>query len=495
MNILKRRIVQAAVFCYVITLVNYASTLSGETPSQPTEQISVTKHSIKLNGTALNYTAFAGFLPILNESGKTEANMFFAAYFKDQQDKSQRPISFAFNGGPGSSSVWLHLGCLGPQRVILQNNGPNSPYTIIDNQYTWLDLSDIVFIDPIGTGFSYAADKSREKKFFEVEKDISSVASFIRFFLTKYQRWPSPKYLVGESYGTLRAVGLLNYLPKEYGIKIDGVALISSALNFEMITFKKGNDLPFALYLPSYTAAAWYHKKLSWDLQGDMEKTLKNAQSWADKDYLLLLEKGDNLSESQRSEITCKLSRYTGLSSDFIRKNNYRIDVGSFITELLADKNLQLGLMDSRITTNAVPHSEDFEDPSFLSVKTTFVTAFNDYLARNLDFNTVMPYKSLSMKVNSSWQWGSASSGFVDFSGSLARAINANDKLKVFAAMGYYDLTTPFRTQEYVFDHLGLHKAQKKNIIYSYYPSGHQLYTSEDSLKKLKTDIIAFYSK
>jgi carboxypeptidase C (cathepsin A) len=478
----------------VINITNcaFATSPASEKPCPPQEQVSVTKHSIQLDGNTLNYTAIAGFLPIMDESGKTEANMFFVAYIKEQEDATATPITFAFNGGPGSSSVWLHLGCLGPKRVILQEDkGP--PYTLVDNKYTWLDLSDIVLIDPIGTGFSYVVDKSHEKDFFDVRKDIDSVGNFIRLFLTKYKRWSSPKYLVGESYGTLRAVGLLDYLPNEYGIKIDGVVLISSALNFEMITFKRGNDLPYVLYLPSYTAAAWYHKKLSSDLQADLPKTLKEVQKWADNEYLVLLAKGDNLSAGEQTKLSNKLATYTGLSCEFIRKNNFRINVFSFITELLADKGLQIGLMDSRVTSISVPPRDDYEDPSFGAVRTTFVTALNDYLARSLDFNSVMPYKSLSMKVNSSWQWGSAAGGFVDFTSNLTKAIIANEKLKVFAAMGYYDLTTPFSTQEYTFDHLGLEPSRKKNITYSYYNSGHQVYTSEDSLKKLKTDIATFY--
>jgi carboxypeptidase C (cathepsin A) len=494
-NILTCKIIFTACAYSVICVADclFAASPVLEKLCPPQEQVSVTKHSIQLDGNTLNYTAIAGFLPILDESGKTEANMFFVAYIKEQQDVTSRPVTFAFNGGPGSSSVWLHLGCLGPKRVVLQKDAGSPPYMLIDNQYTWLDLSDIVFIDPIGTGFSYVADKSHEKDFFDVHKDIDSVGSFIRLFLTKYKRWSSPKYLVGESYGTLRAVGLLGYLPKEYGIKIDGVVLISSALNFEMISFKKGNDLPYVLYLPSYTAAAWYHKKLSWGLQADLPKALKEVRKWADNEYLVLLAKGDNLSAGEQSKLSDKLSAYTGLSPEFIRKNNFRINVFSFITELLADKRLQIGLMDSRVTGIAVPPGDNYEDPSFGAVRTTFVTALNDYLARNLDFNDVMPYKSLSMKVNSSWQWGSAAEGFVDFTDNLTKAIIANEKLKVFAAMGYYDLTTPFSTQEYTFDHLGLEPDYKKNIHYSYYHSGHQIYTSEDSLKKLKADIAVFF--
>jgi carboxypeptidase C (cathepsin A) len=478
----------------ICTLLCTVSCVAAETTC-PQPQTSVTEHAVQLNGSTLNYTAVAGFLPILDDSGKTEANMFFVAYFKQQADLAQRPVTFAFNGGPGSSSVWLHLGCMGPKRVVLHGEPNASPYTLVDNQYTWLDLTDLVFIDPIGTGFSYTADPDKEKDFFDVDKDISSVAGFIRSFLTKYKRWPSPKYLTGESYGTLRAVGLLNYLPNEYGIRINGVVLISSALNFQLISFKHGNDIPYVLYLPSYAAAAFYHKKLSHGLQDDFDKTLAEVRKWADNDYLLLLAKGDNLSSHEKDVLRDKLTAYTGLSADFIKRNNYRVDVFSFITELLANQNLQLGLMDSRATAPPVPSGNEYEDPSFSAIKPIFVTALNDYLATNLDFNSPMPYKSLSMKVNQAWQWGSASKGFVDFTGRLGNALTTNPKLKVFAAMGYYDLTTPFRTQEYTFDHLGLDADHRKNIGYHFYPSGHQVYTSEESLIKLKADIAAFFTE
>jgi carboxypeptidase C (cathepsin A) len=495
MNISKQKVI-LCVFAYCLLCIsNHAfAAEQSEKICLPQGQISVTKHTMQLNSKELKYTAIAGFLPIINEPNNIEANMFFVAYIRDQEDYTQRPISFAFNGGPGSSSVWLHLGCLGPQRVILQTDAKTPPYTLVDNKYTWLGLTDVVLIDPIGTGFSYATDEKNEKDFFEIHKDVSSVANFIRLFLTKYQRWPSPKYLVGESYGTLRAVGLLDYLPKEYGIRIDGVVLISSALNFETISFKRGNDLPFALYLPSYAAAAWHHKKLNRDLQTDLQKTLKEVQTWAGDEYLVLLAKGDKLSPAEQNKISDKLVKYTGLSSEFIKNNNFRIDVFSFITELLKDKRHQVGLMDRRVTGIAIPPDENYEDPSFTAVKPIFVTALNDYLAKNLDFNSVMPYKSLSMKVNKAWQWGSAAGGFVDFTDSLTKAVSANEKLKVFAAMGYYDLTTPFNTQEYTLDHLGLEAGNRKNIHYFYYPSGHQIYTSQDALEKLKKDITVFFS-
>jgi carboxypeptidase C (cathepsin A) len=287
---------------------------------------------------------------------------------------------------------------------------------------------------------------------------------------------------------------LLNYLPKEYGIRIDRAVLISSALNFQLISFKKGNDIPYVLYLPSYAAAASYHKKLSRNLEADLQKTLNEVHKWATDEYLVLLAKGDNLSPRERDKLSDKLAAYTGLSAEFLGKNNFRVNVFTFITELLADKQRQLGLLDSRVTGVAVPPGDEYEDPSFSAIKPVFTTAFNNYLAENLDFNSVMPYKSLSMKVNREWQWGSAAEGFVDFTDKLTRAIAANSELKVFAAMGYYDLTTPFMTQKYTYDHLGLDEERRKNLSYHYYLSGHQVYTSEESLRKLKADITTFFA-
>ena len=484
------------VLCILICIANYALGANPqEKPDLQKEQISTTKHKMQLNGKELQYTAIAGFLPIMNESNEVQANMFFTAYIKDGQDSVKRPVAFAFNGGPGASSVWLHLGCLGPKRVVLEGDGNSSPYALIDNEYTWLDSTDIVLIDPVGTGFSFATDEKNEKDFFEIHKDVSSVGSFIRLFLTKYQRWQSPKYLIGESYGTLRAVGLLNHLPREYGVQIDGVALISSALNFETIMFKRGNDLPYSLYLPSYTAAAWYHKKLNKDLQADLYKAIKESRDWAENKYLVMLAKGDNLSADEQSELSENLAKYTGLAPAFIKNNNFRIEVFTFISKLLEDNRLQTGLMDSRMTIVTVPPDYDYVDPSLLSAQIKLSTAFNEYLAKDLDIHILKPYKTLSSKVNSGWQWGSASGGFVDFTGDLSKAIVANEKLKIFAAMGYYDLTTPFRTQEYSFDHLGLPAALRKNIHCFYYPSGHQIYTSQESIKKLKDDIGHFFSE
>jgi carboxypeptidase C (cathepsin A) len=479
--------------CRLISYHNFEPVLQ---PAK--ETASITNHTIEVNGGILKYTAIAGYMPIYDSSRRLKANMFFVAYFKDQPDQRiPRPITFAFNGGPGSSSVWLHLGCLGPKRVLLKKPGHIGPSGLVDNEYTWLDMTDLVFIDPIGTGFSYAVDPNDTKTFFEIHKDIDSVGYFIQSFLTKYRKWLSPKYLVGESYGTLRAVGLLQQLQKKYSIRIDDVILISSALNFETISFTKENDLPYALYLPSYTAAAWYHKQLSGQLQADLTKTLAEAQKWAATEYLVMLAKGDNLSRDEKTLLCDKLAAYTGLSPTFIKNHNFRIEVSRFTKKLLKKQHLQIGLIDSRATGIAPwPFSEFIDiDPSLMAVESSFVAAFNNYVAADLNFSSSIPYEALSMKAAKSWNWGSASGGFVNFTETLAGAMTANKNLRVFAAMGYYDLATPFATQEYTFDHLGLDPRIRSNIHRSYYFSGHQIYTSMKSLKKFKKDITFFFGR
>lgn len=486
------RIAKAIILFALLSVCSAANVPDANNKHQP--EISTTHRSIMLHGKKLQYTAAAGFLPILNEANKTEGQMFFTAYFNDSGD-SARPVVFAFNGGPGSSSVWLHLGCLGPKRVNLNADANTSPYALTDNQYTWLDIADVVLIDPIGTGFSYAIDPNEEKSFFAIHKDAESVASFIRTFLMKYHKWGSPKYLVGESYGTVRDAELLRILSDGYGIRIDGMVLISSVLNFETISFTACNDLPYCLYLPTYTAAAWYHKMLAKDLQSDFQKALNESKEWANSEYMLLLARGDNINDKDKKELSQRLQRYTGLSEQFIKNNNYRIEVFSFIMELLKNKGLHIGLMDSRFTSFAIPPDTTYyDDPSFARLQTIYVSAFNEYLSSELDFNSTKPYKSLSQKANRSWQWGSAENGFVDVTDELVKAIIGNNNLKVFVAMGYYDLTTPFRTQEYTIDHLGMTPQQRKNIQYHYYSSGHQIYAEEESLAKFRDDITAFFN-
>jgi len=291
-------------------------------------QAVITKSNVTINGVKINYTAYTGYLDLKNDTGKLTAKVFFTYYKKDGEDASKRPVCFTFNGGPGSSSVWLHMGGLGPRRVLLDDMGAAMapPYKVIPNEYSWLDKTDLVFIDPVSTGFSRAAGGESPKNFHGYNEDISSMGSFIRHFLSRYERWSSPKFLAGESYGTTRAAGLSKFLQDRHRIYINGIFLISAILNFGTNDYYPGNDLPRALYLPSYTAAAWYHKKLAPELQADLKKALKESEQFALGDYASALIKGGWMTDAEKDKIAEKLSYYSGISKDYFLRANLRVD-------------------------------------------------------------------------------------------------------------------------------------------------------------------------
>jgi carboxypeptidase C (cathepsin A) len=465
----------------------------------PEEKLSITRHVAEINGMTLKYTATAGRLQMKDDSGRIKSNIFFTAYVKDEQgDKPQRPITFAFNGGPGSSSIWLHLGALGPKRVLLTEEGKAlpPPYRLVPNEYTWLDFTDLVLIDPVGTGYSYSVPGVDPKKFYGVREDIESVGEFIRLYVTRYKRWLSPKFIAGESYGTTRTAGLSGYLQNEVGMNLNGLFLISSVLNFQTISFTPGNDLPFILYLPSYACAAWYHKKLPAGLQADFPKTRMEVEHFALNDYLLALAKGDELTASERDKIIEKLSAYTGLSKAYIKNANLRIDRDDFVKELLGRENRRLGVLDSRITGSY--KVEDFiEDPSVVEVSGPMVATWNDYVRTELKYETDLPYNVLSMKANQLWNWrsGTEEMGYVNVATTLQQAMSENKFLKVFIASGYYDLDTSYFATKYTANHLRLDRKLRDHITLSYYEAGHQMYTHLPSLKKLKADVAPFFQK
>ncbi len=312
---------------------------AGQTTAEklPEPKLSVTHHSIQIDGKRLNYTATAGYIQLKDETGKLRANIFFVAYAKDDEEsKSRRPITFAFNGGPGASSIFLHLGALGPKRALLgDEKALPPPYQLATNEYNWLDFTDLVFIDPVGTGYSRPAPGVEPKEFYGVKGDIQSVGEFIRIYLTRYQRWLSPKFIVGESYGTTRAAGLSGYLQNKLGVNLNGILLISEVLNFQTIMFSPGNDLPYILYLPPYTIAAWHHRKLPPVYQSDFAKTREEVERFALNEYTLALTKGNGLSDGERDRIIEKLAGYTGLSKTYIKNSNLRIDRDDFVKELL----------------------------------------------------------------------------------------------------------------------------------------------------------------
>lgn len=458
------------------------------------EKLVVTAHTLKKGGQVLNYRATAGCLPLKDDAGKAKADLCFVAYVKEgQQEPAARPLTFLFNGGPGASSVWLHLGAVGPKRVDLGNaDKPQSPpYQAIDNDYTWLWHTDLVFIDPVGTGFSRPAAGENAKTFFGVKEDIQAVGDFIRLYTTKYERWTSAKFLAGESYGTLRAVGLADYLYETHGMTVNGLILISLALDFQTFSFERGNDLPYALFLPSYTATAWYHKKLAPGLQEDLAKTLIEAEKWALHDYTVALTLGDELAGAEREKTAETLAAYTGLSREFIEQNNLRIGRSGFMRELLRAEQLGVGLVDSRATHHG--RIGDFQsDPGVVMTIAPYTAVLNHYLRHELKFESDLPYIVLNEDANGQWNWGSAIHGYVSVIDTLHQLLTRHPHLKVFAACGWFDLDTPWLGAKYSLNHLGLNPELQANISFHTYEGGHMLYTQRPSLEKLATDVEAF---
>jgi carboxypeptidase C (cathepsin A) len=436
-------------------------------------------------------------MPLKSETGETEANVFYMAYTLDGvSDRAARPLMFSFNGGPGSSSVWLHLGALGPYRVEMQPEGfmPSAPYRVVENPSTWLDKTDLVFIDPVGTGYSRAAKPELGKKYWSLDGDIASVGEFIRLYLGRNNRWASPLYLVGESYGTTRAAGLSGYL-FEKGIAFNGVLLISSILNFGTTDVTKGNDLPYFLYLPTFTATAWYHKRLAPDLQKDLKKTLTDVEKFVTEEYVPALAKGDDLSPKERQAIVDKLSRYTGLSKAFVENSDLRISMSRFSKELMRDKKRTVGRLDSRflgIDSNASGANPEY-DPSMTAIRTPYTAGFNDYVRTKLGFHTDLEYYILGGGIKGPWDFGNTGrGGFVDTSESLREAMVKNPYMKVFVASGYYDQATPYFATRYTLSHLGLDPSLKGNFRLADFEAGHMMYIDITSLSRLKEQVAAF---
>ncbi len=462
--------------------------------------VSETQHQIQVNGKSLRYLARAGYMNMLDESGKLKANLFFIAYEKlDVRDRSSRPITFVFNGGPGSSSVWLHMGALGPRRVKMGDAGEAlpAPYGLTDNEHTWLDFTDLVFIDPVMTGYSRPAEGEDKKQFHGVKEDVQSVGEFIRLYTTKYQRWLSPKFLAGESYGTTRAAGLSGYLLDRYGMYLSGIALISSILQFGTARFDVGNDLPYVLFLPTYTATAWFHNKLPADLQQDLRKTLDEVEQWALTDYWLALAKGDQLSAQERQQVIDRLARYTGLSKQFIDQADLRIVIYQFVKELLRDQKRTVGRLDSRFTgIDRTATGERFEyDPSYAAIYGPFTAAVNHYLRAELNYENDLIYEILTRRVRP-WNWRTdGGQGYVNVAETLRQAMTKNPYLQVFIANGYYDLATPYFATEYTVSHMQLDPSLRQNIHMAYYESGHMMYIHLPSLQKFTRDVREFYQK
>lgn len=497
-----------AAFCASTVFGQDASADKKNDPAKPDEKKAsapiVTEHDVVINGQSIHFRATAGLLPQVDDYGKSKASIFFVAYEKLEKSGDTwvkpapvtRPVTFTFNGGPGSSSVWLHMGALGPKRVVFGDEGevPTPPAKLVDNEYSWLDLTDLVFIDPVSTGFSRASEGEDASKFHGLNEDARSVADFIRLWLTRNDRWLSQKFLAGESYGTTRAAALSGDLQDRLGIYLNGISLISMVLNFQTLSFSPGNDEAFWLFLPTYTATAFYHKKLSPPLDQDLEKTLEQARAFASNEYLVALAKGHNLSGQERELIAQKLSQFTGLSKEFILRSDLRVPIFSFTKELLRDQGKTVGRLDSRYTgfdLNQVADRPEY-DPSYAAILGPFTAALNAYVRDDLKFESDVNYEILTGNVRP-WKFPSESS-YPDVSPTLAGAISRNPELRVTIENGYFDLATPFFASEYTVAHLDLAPELRKNLRMNYYKSGHMMYIRKEDLAALKQNAAKFYS-
>ena len=483
-------------------------------PAAPS--ISVTEHSVVIAGKPVKYKVTAGYLVLKEESEKPpgkgdekpgeagadaagkdslkpKAKIFFVAYTVEGADAGNRPVTFAFNGGPGAASVWLHLGALGPRRIKLTELGDGTPPPIrlVDNEYSWLDQTDLVFIDPVSTGYSRPASGENARAFHGFNEDLQSVGEFIRRYTTENNRWLSPKFLVGESYGGTRAAALAGILQDRFDLTMNGIIIVSGVLSWQTIDFHPGNDLPYTLYLPSYAAAAWYHKALSPELQQKTEEEVRQeAEAFARKDYLLALTSGSALSEAERAKAAKRLSELCGLPLDIILRYNLRITPGQFMDELLKAKRRSIGRFDSRLTGIAYdPEGADF-DPSFALLRSTFTAGINSYLRSELKFQTDLPYESLANV--SPWSFGNAENHYLEVSESLAKAMSKNPHLKVWVISGYYDLAVAYFGTDQALREMHLEPAIRANLRFSKYESGHMLYTQEPILKQFTADFDDF---
>lgn len=464
-------------------------------PDASSEDSVSTTHSVKINGQSIPYTATTGTINLKEEaSGKVKASIFYTAYTKnDVVDKTKRPIIYLFNGGPGSSSVWLHMGLFGPRRVAFDNGYAVPPYQFVNNEFSMLDDADLVFIDPVSTGYSRPAQGEDAKQFHGVEEDIKSVAEFIRLYTTRNDRWQSPKYLAGESYGTTRAAGLAGYLHDNHYMYINGVILVSSILNFQTISDSHGgNDLPYISYLPSFAATAFYHKKLSPELQKDLQSTLREVENFAITDYAQALMQGDTLDPSARQKIIEKLSRYTGLSKEYIARANIRVSGPQFSKELLRDQKRTLGRFDSRYkgSDSDACGSTPESDPSFEAVAGAFTGAFNHYISDELQSKHDQEYKILTSV--QPWNYSPANNQYLNVADTLREVMTKNPTLRVFVASGYYDLATPYFGTVYTFNHLGLEPELRPHITMKYYGAGHMMFIDYPSLTQMKVDLSDF---
>lgn len=477
------------------------------TSTPPADHIVSTRHSAKIGGKTVRYTATCGTIVLkedlekegTREADKPRATIFFIAYTKDDvKDRSTRPITFSFNGGPGSSSVWLHLGLFGPKRVSLDKDGnaPPPPYSLVENEHSLLDESDFVFIDPVGTGYSRMIDGEKVSEFHNYQRDIESVGEFIRLYCSRNERWGSPKFIAGESYGTTRAAGLSRHLQEKHGMYLNGLMLISCALEFSSLRFGPGHDLAHLLFFPTYALTARYHGKLAPALaKKPLAAFIKEVEDFTAGEYSQALFLGDALPAARRKALVKQLAAYSGLSETYIEATNLRIGIHRFCKELLRDEKRTVGRLDSRFKgIDRDSAGENFEvDPAHTNLDGAYAACLNDYVRRELKFASDTPYKVIS-PLYMTWDFG-AKNEPLNVAEKLRAAMSAHPKMKVYVGQGYYDLATPHYAADYVLNHMALDPSLKPNIECHYYDAGHMMYVQESSLKAQAAHLRAFVKK
>lgn len=471
------------------------------TPAPPfAERLSTTSGKLSLRGETVRYKSYAGTLPLVGKDGKADAEVFYVAYHREGVKKpSERPVTFVFNGGPGSASLWLHLGTFGPRRVSFDDAVHPSPppYNIVDNKFSILDETDLVFIDPVGTGYSRTVDDGTSDKFLGVKEDIDAVAEFIRLYVTRTGRWNSPKFLAGESYGTTRAAGVVGKLQRD-GMFFNGLILISAILDFQTTATRHNNDLAYALFFPTLAATAAYHAAAPKIPDSrEVRARVQQAKEFVTNEYVGALMAGYRLSPAKREEVAQRYAQLTGLSPEYVKQNNLRISAHRFRKELMRKYGQAVGRLDSRylgLEPSAGSPAPD-HDPSFTAIFGPYTAAMNHYLKNELKATVDHPYEVLNWKVNRDWNWGLSRGGYVDVASDLAKAMRTNPYLQVYVANGYYDLATPFFATEYTVDHLQIPASVRVNLKMSYFDAGHMMYLHDASLRKLKEDLSSLFAR
>lgn len=471
-----------------------------ETPITQSFQVRTVKSDgqVMIDGQKVVYQVETGKLVQTDDAGKEKAEVFFIAYTRPNENGAPRPLSFAFNGGPGSSSVWLHLGMLGPKRIVLPDDATplRPPYQLTDNPMSLLDVTDLVFIDPVSTGFSRPVEHEEKSQFHGYQEDVQSVAQFIHDWTTHYKRWNSPKFLVGESYGGIRAAGLAGHLQSRYNYELNGIVVISGAINFQTLRFGDNNDLPYICFLPTYAATAWYHGQLNEELQAlPVAKVVEMAERFSIGQYASVLLQGSQASERSVNRVVQELSRLTGLDETYIRRSNLRPTMSGFGKQLLRDDGKTIGRFDSRyvgIDRDQTGSRTEY-DPSGAAIFGPFTATMNHYLRDALNYEQPRVYEILTGNVQP-WNYSPFTGRYVDASESLRSAMTSNPYLKLYVACGYYDLATPHFAMQYTINHLGLDESLRPNVTISHFEGGHMMYIYEPAMKALRDQLVKWYA-